>query len=245
MSNVLAVVGGSGFDIHACGDYVGERVTATPYGQTSAPLQLYRNGDQIVVFLPRHGIPHSIPPHRISYRANLWALRDYGCTRIVAINTVGGIGAAAEVGALLLPDQIIDYTYGREHTFSDSADVPLVHVDFTEPYSAALRGSLLIAASKAGVALHDGGVYGATQGPRLESAAEIQRMQRDGCELVGMTGMPEAALARELDLEYAALCLVVNLAAGRGGAITVEAMRKVSAQGMSAIANIIGEWVRE
>lgn len=245
MSNVLAVVGGSGFDMQACGEYVGEHVTATPYGQTSAPLQLYRRGAQVIVFLPRHGISHAIPPHRINYRANLWALRDYGCAQIVAINTVGGIGSAAEVGALLLPDQIIDYTYGREHTFSDSAEVPLEHVDFTEPYSAVLRCSLLAAANKAAVALHDGGVYGATQGPRLESAAEIQRMQRDGCDLVGMTGMPEAALARELNLEYAALCLVVNLAAGRGGAITVEAMRQVSAQGMSAIAKIIGEWLSE
>lgn len=243
MSSVLAVLGGSGFDMRACGDYVGEHVIATPYGQTSAPLQLYRNGDQTVVFLPRHGIPHAIPPHLINYRANVWALRDYGCTRIVAINTVGGVGPAAEVGALLLPDQIIDYTYGREHTFSDSADASLVHVDFTEPYSATLRGSLLVAANRSGVALHDGSVYGATQGPRLESAAEIQRMQRDGCDLVGMTGMPEAALARELNLEYAAFCLVVNLAAGRGGAITAEAMSKVSAQGMSAIAKIIGEWL--
>lgn len=245
MSNVFAVIGGSSFDMKMCGDYVGEQLVSTPHGKVSAPLQLYRSRDRTVVFLPRHGIPHSIPPHRINCRANLWALRDYGCTRIVAINTVGGIGPASKVGALLLPDQIIDYTYGREHTFSDSADVPLVHVDFTEPYSAALRGSLLVAASNTGVVLHDGGVYGATQGPRLESAAEIQRMQRDGCDLVGMTGMPEAALARELNLEYAALCLVVNLAAGKGGSITVEAMRKVSEQGMSAIAKMLGEWFSE
>jgi 5'-deoxy-5'-methylthioadenosine phosphorylase len=242
MGKVLGVIGGSGFDMQLCGDYVGEQVTTTPYGEPSAPLQLYRKGDQTIVFLPRHGIPHAIPPHRINYRANLWALCDYGCARIVAINTVGGIGPAAEVGALFLPDQIIDYTYGREHTFSDSAAVPLAHVDFTEPYSAELRSTLIAAADKADVALLHGGVYGATQGPRLESAAEIRRMQRDGCDLVGMTGMPEAVLARELNLDYVALCLVVNLAAGRGGALSVEAMRQVSAQGMSAIATLIGEW---
>jgi 5'-methylthioinosine phosphorylase len=239
MSDAIAVIGGSGFDIGACGDFVRESLIETPYGSSSAPLQIFQGRKQQIIFLPRHGMPHRIPPHRINYRANLWALREHGCRRIIAINTVGGISSAADVGVLVLPDQIIDYTYGREHTFSDSADVPLIHIDFTSPYSAALHNSLSAAASNAGVKLLDGATYGATQGPRLESAAEIDRMQRDGCDIVGMTGMPEAALARELGLEYAALCLVVNLAAGRGEAISVEAMQVVSAQGMSAVVKII------
>ncbi|MDB6062847.1 MAG: 5-methylthioadenosine phosphorylase [Verrucomicrobiaceae bacterium] len=241
MSEVFAIIGGSGFDMSTCGDYVEENSVETPYGACSAPLQIYRHQKQSVIFLPRHGNPHRIPPHRINYRANIWALQKIGCSKIIAINTVGGIGADASVGALVIPEQIIDYTYGREHTFSDCADVPLLHVDFTSPFSAPLRHALITAAAAIGIPTIDQGVYGATQGPRLESAAEINRLQRDGCDIVGMTAMPEAALARELNIEYASLCLVVNLAAGRGEAITVAQMQKVSARGMGAIAKIIAE----
>jgi 5'-deoxy-5'-methylthioadenosine phosphorylase len=239
MSDVIGIIGGSGFDGALHGDFVGEHIADTPYGDCSAPLQVYRSQTRQLIVLQRHGIPHRIPPHRINYRANVWALHRQGCRKIVAINTVGGISANAVAGAIILPDQIIDYTYGREHTFSDDANCALQHIDFTEPYSSALREELRAAAARVAVPLISAAVYGATQGPRLEAAAEIARMQRDGCDIVGMTGMPEAALARELGLDYAALCLVVNPAAGKGGAISIEAMQRVSAQGMHAIVKII------
>ena len=239
MHNTLAIIGGSGFAMEDCADYVDEISAETPYGRCSAAPQIYRRGDRRLLFLARHGIPHRIPPHCVNYRANLWALRNSGCARIIAINTVGGIAPQALTSAIVSPDQIIDYTHGREHTFSDGGDMPLQHIDFTAPYSDSLRRVLSAAAAAAGVAMVDGGVYGATQGPRLETAAEINRMQRDGCDIVGMTAMPEAALARELGIEYAALCLVVNPAAGRGGAITLEEIQRVSARGMRAIEKII------
>lgn len=239
MNSGLAIIGGSGFAMNSCANYLSEDAVETPYGHCSAALQIYCSGDQRLLFLARHGVPHRIPPHSVNYRANLWALHQAGCTKIVAINTVGGITPQAQTSAIVSPDQIVDYTYGREHTFSDGGDMPLQHIDFSSPYGASLRSALTAAAKSAGVAMVDGGVYGATQGPRLETAAEINRMERDGCDIVGMTGMPEAALARELGIEYAALCLVVNPAAGRGGAITMEQIQRVSAAGMQAIAKII------
>lgn len=238
MKEIFAIIGGSNFDLTAYGDAVDVASPQTPYGDISAPLQIFRRRDRTIAFLPRHGVPHRMAPHCINYRANVWALREFGCSQIVAINTVGGI-TNNRVGELVLPHQIIDYTHGREHTYSDGSEQPLQHIDFTEPYSAPLRQSLLKAAERAQVKLFDGGVYGATQGPRLESAAEINRMQRDGCDIVGMTGMPEAALARELNIDYAALCVVVNPAAGRGGPISVEAMQQVSRAGMQAVAGIL------
>jgi 5'-methylthioinosine phosphorylase len=200
------------------------------------------------LFLARHGQPHRIPPHRINYRANLWALREAGVRRVIAINSVGGIAAALTAGAVAVPDQIVDYTSGREHTFYDGIEragvdlSPLEHVDFTHPYSAELRRALRNAAELAGVEVIDGGVYGATQGPRLESIGEIRRMANDGCDLVGMTGMPEAGLARELGLDYAALCLVVNPAAGIGeGEITMDDINRVIASGMGRVRALLGE----
>jgi 5'-methylthioinosine phosphorylase len=177
-----------------------------------------------VAFLARHGEGHSLPPHRINYRANLRRLKDLGATRVLAQNTVGGITAAWAPQVLGCPDQLIDYTWGRVSTICEEADTEVLHVDFGDPYTPALRASVLAAAASAGVAMVDGGCYGATQGPRLESRAEIARMRRDGCDLVGMTGMPEAALARELGLDYACLAVVANWAAGcgDGGEITLD-----------------------
>ena len=218
----IALIGGSG--LTQIPDLVvkDRRTVETPYGLPSAEIVVGRLYSNSIFFLPRHGRIHSIPPHRINYRANLWALKQLGTTHIVALATVGGISAQSQCGGLVLPDQIIDYTWGREHTFYDSDRSQLQHIEFAYPYSQPLRNSLLQAAKSARVTLVDGGTYAATQGPRLESAAEIDRLENDGADMVGMTGMPETALARELGLQYACLALVVNPAAGRGDAITLE-----------------------
>ncbi len=189
----------------------------TPFGDASGkPLHARLQGTSVIV-LPRHGQPHRIAPHRINYRANLWLLRELGAECVLATNTVGGIARDLAPGAFVIPDQIIDYTWGRDHTYMD--EPRLEHVDFTHPFDARTRTELVAAARAHARDVTDGGVYGCTQGPRLESAAEIERMARDGCSIVGMTGMPEAALARELSLNYAACAVVTNAAAGRGAEV--------------------------
>ena len=217
---MYAVIGGSGLSTLSTLDVTRREVMRTPYGEPSGALSFGHLGGRAIVFLPRHGHGHTIPPHRINYRANLWAVREAGVEGVIAVTSVGGIHDDLGPGTLVLPDQIIDYTHSRDHTYFEgresSIGAPVSHIDFTLPYSKPLRERILAAALKAGETLHDGGVYGASQGPRLETAAEIRRMERDGCDLVGMTGMPEAALARELGLEYACLSVVVNHAAGKG-----------------------------
>ncbi len=214
--SALAVIGGTG--LYALPGLDGlERLSAhTPYGAPSGAVVAGRLGEQCVLFLARHGEDHSIPPHRVNYRANLWALREAGAQRVVAVNAVGGIREDLQAGVIALPEQIIDYTWGRASSFWDEAGGEALHVDFSEPYTADLRDALRTASRAAGVELREGGCYAATQGPRLESRAEIRRLRRDGCDLVGMTGMPEAGLARELGLDYACLALVANRAAGCG-----------------------------
>ncbi len=213
MPETHAIIVGSGFDGFVEDD-PGEKV-ATPYGEPSAALRTMSLGRQDVVVLPRHGDQHTLPPHAINYRANMAALSQLQVTSVIALNTVGVISDLCEPGQLALPDQLLDYTWGRAHTIYDGSG-RVEHVDFTEPFSSRLRSALLDAAMRADVVCHAGGVYAATQGPRLETAAEIDRLQRDGADFVGMTAMPEASLARELGLEYACLALVVNRAAGRG-----------------------------
>lgn len=232
----IAIIGGTGLARYEGLESIRTEFIATPYGEPSALLRHARMGDTEVVFLPRHGDPHRIPPHRVNYRANIWALNNAGVSGIIAVNAVGGITPAMESGAICIPDQIIDYTHGRIHTYSDDADSSLQHVDFSYPYDEVLRQAVIDAAQDAAIDVVDRGVYGATQGPRLESVAEINRMERDGCDVVGMTGMPEAALARELDLPYASVCLVVNPAAGRSeGIITMEQIDAVMATGMETV----------
>lgn len=211
----LAVIGGSGLSRLEGLEQVRREPISTPYGAPSAPLMCGRLGGVELIFLARHGEVHTIPPHKINYRANLAALKQAGVTHVIAVAAVGGITPAMSPQTLVIPDQIIDYTYNRAHTFFDSDDGPVTHVDFTHPYSTSLRRRLLQAAKSCGLEVLDGACYGCTQGPRLETAAEIRRMEQDGCDLVGMTGMPEAALARELELEYACLAVVVNWAAGK------------------------------
>lgn len=212
----LAVIGGTGlYRLAALQDT--EALTGdTPYGEPSGPVRVGMLAGRRVAFLARHGEGHSLPPHRVNYRANLWRLKDLGATTVLAVNTVGGITDAWGPGVLGLPDQLIDYTWGRTASFWDGAGGEVLHVDFGQPYTPSLRARVLDAARRAGVAIVDGGCYGATQGPRLETRAEIARMRRDGCDLVGMTGMPEAGLARELGLDYACLAIVANWAAGCG-----------------------------
>src|SRR5512137_2242266 len=188
----------------------------TPYGAPSGALTFGRLGGAEVVFLARHGYGHTLAPHEINYRANLWALKEIGVEGVISVATVGGIRADLGPGVLVLPHQIIDYTHSRKSTYFEGSENPVIHVDFTLPYTAALRAGLLAAAARCGEPLIDGGVYACTQGPRLETAAEIERIARDGGHMVGMTGMPEAVLAREAGLAYAALGVVVNHAAGFG-----------------------------
>ena len=212
----LAVIGGTG--VYALGELadVESHHPVTAYGALSGPVRVGTYAGRRVAFLARHGEGHSLPPHKINYRANLAALKALGAQRVLAINTVGGIGAAFGPRVLACPDQLIDYTWGRVATVCEEPGSEVLHVDFGEPYTPALRRAVVQAAARAGVALVDGGCYGATQGPRLETRAEIARMRRDGCDLVGMTGMPEAGLAREMGLDYACLAIVANWAAGAG-----------------------------
>ena len=216
MSIELAVIGGTGLYRFPGLEDIERHHVDTPYGKPSGDTVVGTLAGKRVAFLARHGEGHSIVPHRINYRANVWTLHRLGARRIVGINAVGGIREDMGPRVLAVPDQIIDYTSGRATSFCDAEGAEVKHIDFSEPYSAALRAALVSASRKAGVAIVDGGCYGATQGPRLETRAEIARMRRDGCDLVGMTGMPEAALARELECEYACLALVANWAAGVG-----------------------------
>lgn len=239
---VLGIIGGSGLNRIAELEDVRREVLSTPYGEPSAALTFGRLRGTEVVFLARHGDGHVIAPHRINYRANIRALHDCGARDVVAVATVGGILEDFEPGTLVVPDQIIDYTHGRAATFFDGVDLPLDHVDFTRPFCDTLRGRLLRAGRDTGERLHDGAVYGATQGPRLETAAEIRRMARDGADVVGMTGMPEAVLARELGLSYAMLAVVVNAAAGVGAnrkGIALDEIRAVSDAAMKRVAVIL------
>ena len=212
---MLAIIGGSGLTQLSNMEIERREVARTPYGEPSGALIFGRMCDQPVVFLARHGFGHTIPPHLVNYRANIWALKDAKVSAIVSVASVGSIRADLPPGTLIVPDQIIDYTWGRSSTFFDGGDAPVRHIDFTHPYDAPLRQRLLAAIGAAGEQAVDGGVYASTQGPRLETAAEIDRFERDGADIVGMTGMPEAALARELGLPYAAIGVVVNNAAGR------------------------------
>ena len=241
----LAIIGGTGLAQLPGLNIIRRELVETPFGTPSSPLIHGELEGREIVFLPRHGEDHTLPPHRVNYRANIHALQQVGIENIVAIVAVGGIGDDMLPGEIAIPDQIIDYTWGRKQTFFEDVSDPVIHIDFTHPYCEALRKSLLAAASQCGVRVGNGGVYGATQGPRLETAAEILRMQRDGCTLVGMTGMPEAALARELELCYASCALVVNRAAGLGvGEITMDDIRVTLVDGMEDILRILSAWVR-
>lgn len=231
---MLGIIGGSGLTQLANLDVSHREVVRTPYGEPSGPLTFGRIGCRDVAFIARHGHGHTIQPHLVNYRANMHALESSGATAVVSVASVGGIRSDMAPGVLVVPHQIVDYTWGREMTFQSGGDGPVVHVDFTDPYDQEVRRRLLDVARRIGEEVMDGAVYATTQGPRLETAAEINRLQGDGADIVGMTGMPEAGLARELDLPYAALCVVANWAAGRADSAhgirfdTLEAVLQLS-----------------
>jgi len=238
----LAVIGGTGLSDFDEVQWLDAVRPQTQFGSPSAQIKRGRLSGQNeeFFFLPRHGGDHSIAPHKINYRANMAALQTIGVTEILAVNAVGGLSPSMGPEALVVPDQIIDYTSARENSFFDGVAGPLDHIDFTEPYHPAARQQLLGAARDLGIDCLDGGVYGATQGPRLETAAEVRRCRNDGCDLLGMTGMPEAALARELKLEYASLCLVVNWGAGMTEKpITLEEIHRVVERGISKVKAVL------
>ena len=236
---MLAIIGGSGLTKLAGLEGIRRETLQTPYGAPSAPITFGTVRGNPVAFLARHGDAHTIPPHRINYRANISALAEAKPDYVLAIATVGGIRADLTPGSLVVPDQIIDYTYGREFTYFDGGEATVVHVDFTQPYCERLRTRIVEAAERASERVVLGGTYGATQGPRLESAAEIDRMERDGADVVGMTGMPEAALARELGLCYAAIGVVVNHAAGRVDSVTGVRLSDAEAVARTALARVL------
>lgn len=223
---MLAIIGGTGLTQLANLDVSRRQVVRTPYGEPSGPLTFGSILGVSAVFLARHGYGHTIPPHQVNYRANLWALKEHGADEIVSVVSVGGIRPDLGPGKIVVPDQIIDHTWGRMSTFFQN-EAPVKHIDFTEPYTAELRIRLLSAARACGETVLDGATYAAMQGPRLETAAEIDRLEHEGSDVVGMTGMPEAALARELDLRYAAIAVVVNHAAGRGASARSVPMQQI------------------
>jgi 5'-methylthioinosine phosphorylase len=242
---MLAIIGGTGLTQLSNLDVSRRQVVRTPFGEPSGPLTFGSIRGTPVVFLARHGYGHTIPPHQVNYRANVWALKEQGIRRIVSVASVGGIRAALGPGKLVVPHQLLDYTWGRAMTFFEG-EAPVKHIDFTEPYSGSLRKGILDAAKACSEAIADGAVYAATQGPRLESAAEIDRLERDGADIVGMTGMPEAALARELELEYAAIAVVVNHAAGRADSahgIQLQGIEDVLKDAMGRVRRIIEQLV--
>lgn len=213
---MLAIIGGSGMKKLANLKVTHRQVMRTPYGEPSSPLTFGTIGEQEIVFLSRHGHGHTIPPHQINYRANIWTLHALQVSKIIAVASVGGIREDLTPGKIVIPHQILDYTHGRSATFFDHTDRAVVHTDFTQPYDSIVRTELLNAGKNANISVIDGCVYAATQGPRFETAAEVNRLEQDGADCVGMTGMPEAILARELEIPYATVAVVANYAAGRG-----------------------------
>lgn len=239
---MLGIIGGTGLTQLGNLTLIRRQLIRTPYGEPSAPLVFGEVSGRPIVFLARHGGGHTIPPHAVNYRANLWAMHSVGVSHVIAVATVGGIHQDLGPGRIAIPNQILDYTYDRKTSFHDGQELPVRHIDFTEPYSPKVRNLIIQAAAEADETVIDSGVYATVQGPRLETAAEINKLERDGATMVGMTGMPEAALARELDLEYAAVCPVANHAAGRGSSlhgISYEDIGVVLAETMQRVRHLL------
>jgi 5'-methylthioadenosine phosphorylase/5'-methylthioinosine phosphorylase len=238
----LAIIGGTGLTQLSDLKIIKREQLSTPYGSPSAEFVTGELNNNQVIFLARHGNPHTIAPHKINYLANIWGLKQLGVKQIIAVAAVGGITGEMAPAHIAIPDQIIDYSYGRLHTFYE--DEAVTHIDFTYPYSQTLRSRLISAAAEANIKISSLGTYGCTQGPRLETTAEILRMERDGCDLVGMTGMPEAALAKELGIDYAAISVVANWAAGKSeGEITMEEIERHLHKGMANTAELLKAFV--
>jgi 5'-methylthioinosine phosphorylase len=236
----LAIIGGTGLSQLAELKLIKRDSLTTPYGAPSAEFITGELNGKAVIFLARHGNPHSIPPHKINYCANIWGLKQLGVANIIAVAAVGGITPEMIPAHIAIPDQIIDYSYGRKHTFFEDDNDPVTHIDFSYPYCQTLRSKLIHAAKQASVQICPIGTYGCTQGPRLETAAEIKRMEQDGCDLVGMTGMPEAVLAKELGINYATISVIANWAAGKTeGEITMAEIEQNLHKGMANAAELL------
>lgn len=236
---MLAIIGGRGLTELTNLKITHRQVMRTPFGEPSGAFLFGMLNEHEVIFLARHGYGYTIPPHLVNYRANLWALREQGVSQIISVATVGGIRADLTPGTLVVPDQIIDYTHGRDYTYFTARNASYKNIDFTQPYSSRLRERILCCAAEALQPCVNGGVYAAVQGPRLDSIAEITRYERDGADMVGMTGMPETALARELGMDYASIAAVVNYAAGRG-----DNLLNINIEGVSSTARSAMERVR-
>lgn len=239
---MLAIIGGRGLTQLVNLEITHRQVMRTPYGEPSGAFLFGTLNQHEVIFLARHGYGYTIPPHLVNYRANLWALREQGVNDVISVATVGSIRADLVPGSIVVPDQIIDYTHGRDATFFDSRDKSYSNIDFTMPYCPRLRQRILNGAREVGQTCLDGGVYAATQGPRLDSIAEINRYERDGADMVGMTGMPETALAMELEMNYAAIAVVANHAAGRGDSrhgIDMEQLKTTASGAMDRVRLIL------
>ena len=248
---MLAIIGGTGLSELEGFEQLEKVAVKTSYGLAKVRLVRIGSGDKEFIFLPRHGAGHKIPPHKINYRATIAALSDLGVTAIVAINAVGAIHGDFLPGSVAVPDQLIDYSYSRDVSFFDGKLKIVHHIDFTNPYSEPIRQRILEAMesvnfhSKTDFKVMAGGTYACTQGPRLETAAEVRRLAQDGCDMVGMTGMPEASLARELEIEYASLALSVNWAAGLSEVpITLDDIHEVLEGGMEFVSAVITEIVQ-
>jgi len=240
----LAIIGGTGLTAIDELAILSSELVETPFGKPSAPLIKGELAGKEVVFLARHGEDHTIAPHKINYRANIWALNNIGVTEVLAVAAVGGIHKDIPPEKIAIPDQIIDYTYDRKHTYFEAESSEVTHIDFTQPYSEKLREILCLAAESKAINVYKGGCYAATQGPRLETAAEVSRLKKDGCDIVGMTGMPEASLAKELEIDYACCALSVNWAAGINSAeITMQEIELHVANGMAQVKQLLVEAV--
>lgn len=241
---MIGIIGGSGLTTLPGLRVIEQIQLETPFGEPSAPLMKGELNGRSLVFLPRHGEHHTIAPHLINYRANIWALHHLGVREIIAVAAVGGISKSMLPGVLALPDQIIDYTWGRDNSLFSETFSADKHIDFTEPYDAGLRQRMMKVAAKIKLPLVDGGTYAVTQGPRLETAAEIRRLANDGADMVGMTAMPEAAIARELGVAYVGIAVVANKAAGlENDPLSMDAIMATLAEAMDRVKSLISEFV--
>jgi len=242
--NKIAIIGGSGLTKLSGLEVICKIESATPWGDPSAPITFGKINNLEILFLPRHGIAHTIPPHKINYRANLWALHKHEVNEIIAINAVGGITEKMTPCSIVIPNQLIDYTHGRADTFYEENLTDVKHIDFTKPYAELLRQQLIDTASKNKLEIISEGTYAVTQGPRLETAAEVSRLEKDGNDIIGMTSMPEASLARELEINYACCALVVNWAAGKTDEIiSMETIEENLKEGLSRMRFLIEKYI--
>ena len=242
----LAIIGGTGLTQLNGLSIIKSETLTTPYGTPSADFITGEYNQKEIIFLARHGNPHTIAPHKINYRANIWGLKHLGVEKIIAVAAVGGITPEMAPAHITIPDQIIDYSHSRLQTFFEDENYPVTHIDFTYPYNRALRAALIMAAAKADITISPIGTYGCTQGPRLETAAEIKHMEKDGCDLVGMTGMPEASLAKELEMDYAAISVIANWAAGKtAGEITMAEIERHLHNGMINVAKLLKAFISQ